>query len=450
MGPQTKKLGLPVKLAYALPAFAMAVVGIPIYIYIPKFYTDVIGLDISVVGAALLALRLLDAITDPVMGLVSDRTSSAFGRRRPYMAAGALLLAASIVCLFNPPAMTIPATTAWFLIWLALVFLFWTVTVVPYESLGPELIQDYHERTVLFGYRDGFLIAGTMVAATAPVLIRSALTAAHAPQGDQAVFWMMSLLYAPLIIGCCGVCVFIVKETPPPARPDAPGFKKSLSTTLQNKPFCILLLAFAFSAVAAQMPATLILFYVEYVLESTRAELFLLIYFVSGIALLPGWVLVSRRVGKKAAWMASMGINTGAFFYVFWLGAGDEWLYGILVFVSGIGFGAGLALPSALTADVIDYDQALSGRRREGQYIGVFSVAKKMAGASGAGLGLWALGIFGYEPGQAQSPPVVLALRFLYALVPCLLSIVALIIAGFYPLSEARHKEILEQLQKKR
>jgi len=443
------KLGLPIKLAYALPAFAMAVVGIPIYIYIPKFYTDVIGLNISVVGAVLLSLRVFDAITDPLMGLISDRTTTPHGRRRPYIAGGSLLLAASIVCLFNPPAMGIPATTAWFLTWLALVFLFWTLTVVPYESLGPELIHDYHERTVLFGYRDGFLIAGTMVAATAPVVIRSLLADANAPDADQAVFFIMSIIYAPLIVCCCGICFFVVKEADPTKKRTSFQLRESLATTFQNKPFCILLLAFSFSAVAAQMPATLILFYVEYVLESSKAELFLLIYFVSGIALLPAWIWVSRRIGKKAAWMISMGINTGAFFYVFWLGPGDEWLYGVLVFVSGIGFGAGLALPSALTADVIDYDQAFSGERREGQYIGIFSVAKKMAGAAGAGIGLWALGLFGYVPGQPQSPEVVLALRTLYALVPCILSIVAFLIAGFYPLSEARHQEILKQLHKR-
>jgi GPH family glycoside/pentoside/hexuronide:cation symporter len=443
------RLELSVKLAYALPAFAMAVVGIPIYIYIPKFYTDVIGLNISVVGASLLALRLFDAITDPMMGLISDRTTSSHGRRRPYIAVGSLLLAASIVCLFNPPSMGIPATTAWFIAWLALVFLFWTLTVVPYEALGPELIHDYHERTVLFGYRDGFLIAGTMVAATAPVVIRSLLADASGPHADQYVFFMMSIIYAPLIICCCGVCFFIIKEAKPTKNAASFQLRESLSTTFQNKPFCILLVAFSFSAVAAQMPATLILFYVEYVLESTHAELFLLIYFVSGIALLPAWVWVSRRIGKKAAWMTSMGINTGAFFYVFWLGAGDEWLFGILVFVSGIGFGAGLALPSALTADVIDYDQALSGERREGQYIGVFSVAKKMAGAAGAGLGLWILGSMGYAPGQPQNPQVVLALRILYALVPCILSIIAFLIAGFYPLSEARHDEILKQIHRR-
>jgi len=448
MTPRTERLPLPVKLAYALPAFAMAVVGIPVYIYIPKFYTDIMGLDIAVVGAGLLGLRLFDAVTDPIMGLISDGTASPLGRRRPYIAAGALFLCLAITCLFNPPQLTVPGTTAWFFTWIALVFLAWTVAVVPYESLGPELISDYHQRTVLFGYRDGFLIAGTMAAATAPVVIRSFL--GDAPQTDQAVFRIMSFIYVPLILSCCGICVLLVTEARPVRRAPSVHLKQALAATFQNRPFVILLLAFSFSAVAAQMPATLILFYVEYVLESPHAEMFLLIYFVSGIALLPAWVWVAGRIGKKAAWMASMGINTGAFFFVFWLGPGDALAYGALVCASGVGFGASLALPSSLTADVIDYDQAQSGKRREGQYIGIFSVAKKMAGATGAGIGLWVLGLFGYVPGEAQSPQVVLALRSLYALVPCLLSVIAFAVAAFYPLSRARHQEILDRLHHNR
>ncbi|VVS91914.1 MFS transporter [Desulfoluna spongiiphila] len=445
MKPGPESLPRPVKLAYALPAFAMAVVGIPVYIYIPKFYTDVMGLDIAVVGAGLLGLRLFDAVTDPVMGMLSDRTVTPFGRRRPYIAIGATILCLAIACLFNPPQLGEAWTTAWFFIWLALVFLSWTLAVVPYEALGPELTFDYHERTVLFGYRDGFLIAGTMVAAIVPVIIRTALRSTDTSFTDHTVFFIMSLVYIPLILVCCGICVVRVRENPTTAAPEPFHLKESLAPLLDNKPFGILVVAFAFSAIAAQMPATLILFYVEHVLESNRAELFLLLYFVSGVVFLPAWVRLARRIGKKAAWMASMAINTGAFFYVFWLGPGDEGVYGALVFVSGIGFGAGLALPSALTADVIDFDESLTGKRREGQYIGVFSVAKKMAGATGAGLGLWALGFFGYEAGQPQGPEAVFALRTLYALVPCLLSIVALAVAGFYPLSQKHHQEIMAQ-----
>ena len=104
------------------------------------------------------------------------------------------------------------------------------------------------------------------------------------------------------------------------------------------------------------------------------------------------WTALARRLGKKQAWLAAMAVNTGAFAGVFFLGPGDAAAYGVLVFLSGIGFGATLAIPSAMQADVIDYDELLSGRRREGQYIGLWSIAKKTAAALGIGVGLTVLG----------------------------------------------------------
>jgi Na+/melibiose symporter-like transporter len=92
------------RLAYALPAFALAIIGIPVYVYIPKFYTDVVGIDIAVAGILLFGVRLFDAITDPLMGTLSDRTRSRFGRRRPYILIGSMLLAIALIFLFNPPS----------------------------------------------------------------------------------------------------------------------------------------------------------------------------------------------------------------------------------------------------------------------------------------------------------------------------------------------------------
>ena len=172
------------------------------------------------------------------------------------------------------------------------------------------------------------------------------------------------------------------------------------------------------------------------------ADFFLMLYFVTGIVFLPAWIMISRRTGKKAAWLASMAINTGAFVGVFFLGPGDAAIYGILVFFSGIGFGATLAIPSAIQADVIDYDELLTGERREGQYIGLWSISKKFAAAVGIGAGLSILGMVGYTPNVQQSVEVQMTLRVLYALVPSLCNIVAIVIACAYPISSGIHTEI--------
>jgi GPH family glycoside/pentoside/hexuronide:cation symporter len=219
---------------------------------------------------------------------------------------------------------------------------------------------------------------------------------------------------------------------------------------LRNRPFLILLLSYTISAIGSNLPATLILFYVEYVLQSSLADFFLLLYFVTGIVFLPGWVWLARRIGKKEAWLAAMLINTGAFIGVFFLGPGDAAIYGVLVIASGIGFGATLALPSAIQADVIDYDELLTGSRREGQYVGLWSISKKLAAAIGVGVGLSILGWAGYTPNEQQSEQVVFTLRLLYAGIPSLFNLIAFVIALAYPINSDLHGRIRDAVEKRK
>ena len=438
------------KVAYATPAFALAVVGIPVYVYIPKFYTDVVGVPISFMGLILLGVRLFDAVTDPAIGLLSDHTVTRFGRRRPYIAIASILVAISVCALFNPPLWaSVEMEKMWFSVWIFVLFLFWTIVVVPYESLGPELSFDYHERTSLFALRDGFLIAGTLAAASAPGVIDWAYDLTGRPQDEKKKFFIMSALYAPLIIACCYYCVLRIREIPILMQKRSMNLHRALQDIVHNRPFIILLISYVISAFGNQLPATLILFYVQYVLKSDYANLFLFLYFFTGVAFLPLWIQVSKKIGKKAAWLISMGINTGAFFGVLFLGAGDEIQYGIIVVFSGIGFGASFALPSAIQADVIDYDELISGLRREGMFIGIWSIAKKLAAAVGVGISLYVLGYMGYEPNVEQSGAVVLSLKLLYGLVPCLCNIIAVMVVLLYPLSQEKHREIRKLIEEK-
>jgi len=430
------------KLTYSLPAFSLAVVGIPVYVYLPKFYTDVVGIDIVWLGYILLSVRIFDALTDPAIGYISDRTQTRYGRRRPFIALGAVCVALAMIFLFNPPEASPVLEMAWFTMFIYALFLFWTVVVVPYESLGPEITFDYNDRTSLFAMRDGFLIAGTLAAASSPALVQWLFSLSNDASGERIKFFWISVLYAPLIVATCWWCVLTIKELPQRKQETHANLWQGLRQVTRNRPFLILLVAYTISAVGNNLPATLILYYVQYVLQSDLADLFLLIYFASGILFLPGWIRISRRTGKKFAWLASMAINTGAFIGVFFLGPGDALIYGILVFISGIGFGATLAIPSAIQADVIDYDELISGERREGQYIGLWSIAKKMAAAVGVGIGLSVLGLAGYTPNVEQSEQVRLTLRALYALVPSVCNIIAFAIALTYPISSRIHRDI--------
>ncbi len=443
----SKSVPLGRKIAYAAPAFALAVIGIPVYVYIPKFYTDVVGIHVTVLGYILFSVRLFDAVTDPAIGYLSDHTVSRFGRRRPYIAAGSFFVAAAMFLLFNPPHADPSVETLWFGVLIYALFLFWTIVTVPYESLGPEITFDYHERTTLFGLRDGFLIAGTLAAASAPALTQWLLGLPDGPAGERAKFFWVSVLYAPLLIGTAWWCVIVIKERETKPKTGVLRPVSGIRQVMRNRPFMILLTAYTISAIGNNLPATLILFYVQYVLQSQLADLFLIEYFVTGILFLPVWIRIAHHIGKKKAWLWSMAVNSGAFVGVFFLGPGDQVLYGILVFLSGIGFGAALAIPSAIQADVIDYDELLTGQRREGQYIGWWSIAKKLAAAVGIGAGLFLLGAAGYVPNVEQPEPVRFMLRILYALVPSILNLIGLVIAIAYPIDDAMHARIRQSIE---
>ncbi|MGD2015110.1 MAG: MFS transporter [Desulfobacterales bacterium] len=444
------RVALNEKLAYAAPAFALAVVGIPVYVYIPKFYTDVVGINITILGYLMFSVRIFDAITDPAIGYLSDRTRTRFGRRRPYIAIGSVFVALAMFLLFNPPVASPDFETIWFGITIYLLFFFWTAVIVPFESLGPEITFDYHERTSLFSLRDGLLIAGTLAAASSPAAVAWLFDLNMDAQGERAKFFWIAVIYAPLLIGTCWWCALAIRERQPAVELQRTGISRGLRQVAHNRPFVILLIAYTVSAIGNNLPATLILFYVEYVLQSTLADAFLMLYFVTGIVFLPAWIKVSRRTGKKSAWLASMAINTGAFVGVFFLGPGDAAIYGVLVFLSGIGFGATLAIPSAIQADVIDYDELLTGERREGEYIGLWSISKKFAAAVGIGAGLSILGMAGYTPNAEQPVAVQTALRVLYALVPSLCNLVAIAIAFAYPISGRLHADIRKAIEQRR
>jgi GPH family glycoside/pentoside/hexuronide:cation symporter len=445
------RVGLGVRLAYGVPALALAAVGIPVYVHLPKFYTDVVGVPVAALGSVVVAARLFDAVTDPAIGFLSDRTRTRWGRRRPWIVGASVPLALALLALFAPPvALAEGAALAWFAAALFAVFLFWTAVTVPYEALGPELSFDYDERTAVLAWRDGLLVVGTLAAAASPLVAASMLGADRAtPDGERATFAAIGAFDGLALVATCALCSWRVGERPP--RTAATGREDGAAiggwrAILRNRPFLVLLASYTIGAFGSNLPGTLILYYVEYVLESELGDVFLLEYFVTGIVFLPLWVRAAERWGKKQAWIAAMLVNTGAFAGVFTLGAGDAAAYGALVFASGVGFGATLALPSSMQADVIDLDELVTGRRREGQYVGMWAVARKLAAALGVGVALSLLGASGYVPNQPQSEEVRTVLRLLYAGVPCLCNALAIAIALAYPIDREMHRDIRRRL----
>ena len=436
------QIGAVENLAYGAPAFGLALLGITFYVYLPKFYVDDLGVSLTVMGLIILGSRVFDAIIDPGIGRWSDRCRSLAGRRRPFIVGGALPLALSFYLLLVPPQLGSTALGVYFGALTFAFFLVWSIVNVPYEALGTELSFDFVERNKIFAVRVAFFIAGTLCASLFPELVKT-------EGGDsQERFFLIALAYAPLTAALLWGCGYFVRERVQEARSTASPIA-GLYRSLRNEPFRILLVAYVVAGFGAALPATLLFFYVEHVLGSSSGGLFLVLYFVVGFATLPMWNSIARRIGKKRAWLASMAVNTGAFFGVLFLSLGQTTWYGALVAISGMGLAGTLILPSSMQADVIDYEEYHTGERSEGEFIGLWSVARKLSEALGAGIAFPILGLAGYEAGKSPEGLTLTLLSLLYAGVPCCCNLIAALIILRYPIDETLHRSMRAEIEKR-
>lgn len=444
------RLALRKQLAYAAPATALALIGTTFYVFVPKFYSDVVGVRLGVLSLVVLFSRIWDALIDPAAGHLSDRTRTRWGRRRPWMCAAALPLAVAFLCVAAPPAaLSSNAASAWLGGWTFLLFLFWTAAVIPYEALGAELTFDHDERNRLFGWREGAMILGTVLAAVLPEVLGGVFGDSQAA-AQRATFATIGGVGALLLLPAVGFSVLSLPERQlRDAQIPQPLSGDGLGTVFRNKPFRILVIAYTVSALGSQLPATLILFYVQHVLGNTRGGLFLLLYLATGFAFIPLWVFLGGRLEKRTAWVSAMAVNTLAFAGVALLGQGDAGWYAALVALSAVGLGGTVVIPASMEADVIDCDEAENGVRREGVFSGIWSICKKLAAALGAGIGLAALDAAGYVPNSRQPESAVLALRWLYAGVPCVCNMVAIAIASRYPITRGMHAALRREIDER-
>jgi len=396
--------------AYGLFGAPLAMAALPLYVHVPQLYGAHFGLDLATLGVLLLALRLADALADPLLGAWSDRLRD----RRVAIAYAAAALALGMVAVLSPAVRGEGPLLAWLGVSLALVYLAFSVATINHNAWGAELSDDPVERTRITATREGLALAGVVVASIAPGLL-----------ADDAARGLARFGVAFAAVTAVALAVLLAAPRPP--RRPAPGDALLARTLvpLRDPAFRRLLAAFVGNGIAAAIPATLVLFYVADVLDaSSRQGLFLALYFVAGAAGMPLWIRLAARVGIVRAWMLAMALAVAGFVGASALGAGDVAAFGAICVASGLALGGDLALPPALLAGVI---ARRAGERDTGAYFGVWTLATKLNLALAAGIALPLLGALGYEPGT-RSPEGLRALALVYAGVPCALKLAAIVL----------------------
>ncbi len=425
-----------------------SMMGIAFFVFLPRFYADSVGIDVLVLGLILIFTRLFDAITDPVVGNLSDSTESKYGRRRPWMFLSAVPLVFLFWLLMNPWDGIGPFEITVITI---LFFLFTSLFLVPYEALGAELTLNYDERHKLYGIREGALVVGTLLAATFPLIINAFLGIGEDPSDRFQQMKVIGYLYAGLFLLACIVFFIFVHERPllqskRPPRSYIPDWRP----VIDNKPFRLLLMGYTVSSFGSYLPSTLLPFYAATVLGTENFEVFLLLYLLPGLLFLPFWVWLAGKWEKKQTWLTALTLNTGAFLTVLFLGEGDTLAFSIVSIISGLGMGGVVAIPPSMQADVIDYDEWQKGTRREGKLLGIWAIARKLAIAFGSGIALIFLGAAGYVSGATeQSPATVRSLIILYAGLPSLLNILCAVIIWKYPIDRQSHANLRQEIDEK-
>lgn len=433
--------------AFGAVALPLSTIGLPLAIYLAPFYAGEMGLSLAALGTAMLLARILDVIVDPLIGAASDRWPTRFGRRRPWLVAGSAIVVGGMWMLFNPPQ---GVTMPYFLLWLAVMYVGFSVLQVPHRAWGAELSSEYHERTHIASIRQFFSTGGLVVSTLVPAIVlgRPGATAADV----LASLALMMAVVLPITV------VLNLWFTPEPAA--SPAARASRTDTRavlrmqwqavrRNGPLRTILLVLFVGFMAETFRQTLTVFFARDVVGVPNLGLVYVYYFVSAFVGVPFWRWVARRTGKHRALAGGMLIAIVTNLGLFTLSHGDTALFTALFVIKGFCFGALDLLPSAMLADAADVDTVVSRRQRTGLLFAMAGVVTNLGQAVGQGVSLNALGWIGYRAAGETDPAMLVQLKWMYAVLPSGVLLLALVLALRYSLTAARHDRLRLKLRQR-
>lgn len=452
------KLTLAEKLAYGAGDVGPAMTANLLTFYQLIFFTDVAGIAPGLAGSVLMIGKIWDAVNDPIVGVMSDRTQSKkWGRRYPWMLGGAIPFAITFMLQWVKPDLN-GMSLFWFYVVMGILFnTAYTAVNLPYTALTPEMTQDYNERTSLNSFRFTFSIGGSLLSIILMILVTLALPGKE-NQANQ--YLIASGIISVISIVTIVWCIFGTKartlnyrdqnlENEEESLPIVEQFKLAF----KNRAFLYVVGIYLCSWLALQIMATVIQFFVLKYMQLPPSVANNLVLAVQGTALiaLSFWSWFSGRYGKKAAYFAGMGIWLVAQIGLFTLQPGQVNLMYFLGILAGFGVSTAYLIPWSMLPDVIDLDELNTGKRREGFFYAFMVLLQKVGLAAGLFAVGQALEHSGYNGALTVQPPAAIeAIRWSIGPLPTVFLILGVILAYFYPITQSYHEEILLKLAERK
>jgi GPH family glycoside/pentoside/hexuronide:cation symporter len=447
-----QKLTLGIKFRYGLADLGFSLITSAIQFFLLFYYTDVAMINPALAGSALMVGKLTwDAINDPLFGYWSDRTRSRFGRRRIYMLLGAIPLGIAAWVMFSLPQglSGVPAFLAVMGSFL-LVDTFHTMSTTPYYALTPELTRDYTDRASLTSIRMIFNVVGYILGAALTTLLAGIF------QGMglnlQQAWSMTGAIFGVIVAITTLVTAFSIHEDGSMVgEPSKLPPLKAVLTPFRNKPFIILMIAFILSSFSFTVLTALVAYFLQYQMNmGDQVSYVLLVMLLTiGIFLIPT-KMISDRINKGPAYALGLFIASVAIMFGFLLPhEPSPWIYVIAV-VAGMGFSAQWVCPWSMLPDVVEYDEKMTGERREGIYYGLWAFLTKFTGALGVAVSGWALQLYGYVPNVEQTARALFGIRLFFSIVPAVILLISLPFLIWYPITRRNHAELVKELAERK
>lgn len=440
------RLGIPLKLGFGAGEFSSSIFFTVTTVILMIFLTDNVGLSATLAGTALLIGKLWDAVIDPVIGYLSDRTRTRMGRRRPWLLFAAIPFAVAFALMFRNPGLS--SQTALF-VWTLFSFMALSTAYpcanIPYNAMLPELTRDYNERTSVTSYKMVFAVVGTLIGAGAAVPLIGLF-----PNKDAGYFGM-GIIFAVLIVISVLSPFFAVKEPPLPTTVAKQGIFSSYRDAFTNKPFVLILVVWMLNTIGVGVVMAAMIYYFKYIfLNEKLITPILLVLVLTAVLFFPITVWVSKKIGKRETYIIGMTIAAAAIltfsFIAHTIGA---FYSGVIIFFAGIGFSTHYIMPWSIVPDTIEYDYSRCGVKREGIFYGLWVFVIKVGGAlSGFIIGL-VLDGFGYIPNLIPQPEISqLGIRLLVGPFTAVFFIAANAVLWFYPIDRKMYDQIMARIKK--